>query len=180
MPLPLCQWLGLGPRFWRFWRPPPPPVRGGGAGLCRTRPLDGAPAPCDTRPGPTLRLRPPPPAPPPRGPLCAPHTAAPRPTVRPRPQYCGPHCTSAPSHRRPRWGSRGFNSGGGSSLYKVPTYSTRAGAAPHAPGGARHGGGNRAVTSQPRTGQSASYGDVKSSYGGGRRVGQEGVRECQA
>ena len=28
------------------------------------------------------------------------------------------------------------------------------------------GGGNRAVTSQPRTGQSASYGDVKSSYGG--------------
>ena len=52
------------------------------------------------------------------------------------------------------------------SLYKVPTYSTRAGAAPRAPGGARHGGGNRAVTSQPRTGQSTSYGDVKSSYGG--------------
>jgi hypothetical protein len=48
------------------------------------------------------------------------------------------------------------------SLYKVPTYSTRA--------GARHGGGNRAVTSQPRTGQSTSYGDVKSSYGGGRRL----------
>ena len=37
------------------------------------------------------------------------------------------------------------------SLYKVPTYSTRAGAAPRAPGGARHGGGNRAVNSQPRT-----------------------------
>ena len=52
------------------------------------------------------------------------------------------------------------------SLYRVPTYSTRAGAAPRAPGGARHGGGNRAVTSQPRTGQSTSYGDVKSSYGG--------------
>ena len=52
------------------------------------------------------------------------------------------------------------------SLYKVPTYSTRAGAAPRAPGGARHGGGNRAVTSQSRTGQSTSYGDVKSSYGG--------------
>ena len=52
------------------------------------------------------------------------------------------------------------------SLYKVPTYSTRAGAAPRAPRGARHGGGNRAVTSQPRTGQSTSYGDVKSSYGG--------------
>ena len=52
------------------------------------------------------------------------------------------------------------------SLYKVPTYSTRAGAAPRAPGGARHGGGNRAVTSQPRTGQSTSYGDVESSYGG--------------
>ena len=50
--------------------------------------------------------------------------------------------------------------------YKVPTYSTRAGAAPRVPGGARHGGGNRAVTSQPRTGQSTSYGDVKSSYGG--------------
>ena len=52
------------------------------------------------------------------------------------------------------------------SLYKVPTYSTRAGTAPRAPGGARHGGGNRAVTSQPRTGQSTSYGDVKPSYGG--------------
>ena len=52
------------------------------------------------------------------------------------------------------------------SLYKVPTYSTRAGTAPCAPGGARHGGGNRAVTSQPRTGQSTSYGDVKPSYGG--------------
>ena len=52
------------------------------------------------------------------------------------------------------------------SLYKVPTYSNRAGAAPRAPGGARHGGGNRAVTSQPRTGQSTSYGNVKSSYRG--------------
>ena len=52
------------------------------------------------------------------------------------------------------------------SLYKVPTYSTRAGAVPRAPGGARHGGGNRAMNSQPRTGQSTSYGDVKSSYGG--------------
>ena len=52
------------------------------------------------------------------------------------------------------------------SLYKVPTYSTRAGAVPHAPGGARHGGGNRAVNSQPCTGQSTSYGDVKSSYRG--------------
>ena len=48
------------------------------------------------------------------------------------------------------------------SLYKVPTYSTRAGAAPRAPGGARHGGGNKAVTSQPCTGQSTSYGEVKS------------------
>ena len=37
------------------------------------------------------------------------------------------------------------------------------------------GGGNRAVTSQPRTGQSTSYRDVKPSYGG--RVGQEGVRD---
>ena len=39
-----------------------------------------------------------------------------------------------------------------------------------------HRGGNRAVTSQPHMGQSTSYGDVKSSYGGGRRVGQKGVR----
>ena len=39
------------------------------------------------------------------------------------------------------------------SLYKVPMYSTRAGTAPSAPGGARHGDGNRAVTNQPRTGQ---------------------------
>ena len=45
------------------------------------------------------------------------------------------------------------------SLYKVPTYSTRVGVAPR---------GNRAVTSQPRTGQSTSYGDVKSLYGGRR------------
>ena len=52
------------------------------------------------------------------------------------------------------------------SLYKVPTYSTRAGAAPRAPGGARHGGGNRAVNSQPGTGQSTLCGDLKSSYGG--------------
>ena len=52
------------------------------------------------------------------------------------------------------------------SLYKVPTYSTRAGAAPRAPGGACHGGGNRAVNSRPRTGQFTSYGDAKSSYGG--------------
>ena len=52
------------------------------------------------------------------------------------------------------------------SLYKVFTYSTRAGAAPRAPGGARHGGGNRAVNSQPGTEQSTLYGDVKSSYGG--------------
>ena len=51
-------------------------------------------------------------------------------------------------------------------LYKGPTYSTRSGAAPCAPGGACHGGSNRAVTSQPRMGQSTSYGDVKSSYGG--------------
>ena len=52
------------------------------------------------------------------------------------------------------------------SLYKVPAYSTRAGAAPRAPGGARHGGGNRAGNSQPGTGQSTLYGDMKSSYGG--------------
>ena len=45
-------------------------------------------------------------------------------------------------------------------------YSTRAGAVPHAPGGACHGGGNRAVTSEPRTGQSTSCGDMKSLNGG--------------
>ena len=44
--------------------------------------------------------------------------------------------------------------------------STRVGAVPCTPGGARHGGGNRAVTSQPRTGQSTSYGEVKTAYGG--------------
>ena len=60
------------------------------------------------------------------------------------------------------------------SLYKVPTYSTRAGAAPRAPGGARHRGGNRAMTSQPRTGQSTSYGDVKSLYGGAGRWDRRG------
>ena len=56
--------------------------------------------------------------------------------------------------------------GGVAGVPKVPTYSTRAGAAPRAPGGARHGGGNRAVNSQPHMGQSTLYGDVKSSYGG--------------
>ena len=60
------------------------------------------------------------------------------------------------------------------SLYKVPTYSTRVGTAPRAPGGARHGGGNRAVTSQPRMGQSTSYGDVKPSYGGAGRWDRRG------
>ena len=54
----------------------------------------------------------------------------------------------------------------GGGVHEVPVYSTRAGAVPRAPGGARHGGGNRAVTSQPRTGQSTSYRDVKSVYGG--------------
>ena len=62
------------------------------------------------------------------------------------------------------------------SLYEVPANSTRA-AAPRVLGGARHGGGNRAVTSQPRAGQSTSYGDVKPACGGGRGVGQEGVRK---
>ena len=53
----------------------------------------------------------------------------------------------------------------------------KGGGCARAPGGARHGGGNRAVTSQPRTGQPTSCGDVKSAYGGGRRVGQEWVRK---
>ena len=59
------------------------------------------------------------------------------------------------------------------SLYRVSANSTREGDAPRAPGGARHGGGNRAVTSQPRAGQSTSHGDVESAYGGGKRLGQE-------
>ena len=46
---------------------------------------------------------------------------------------------------------------------KPPPPATRC---PRTPGGACHGGGNRAVTSQPHTGQSTSYGDVKSAYGG--------------
>ena len=88
------------------------------------------------------------------------------------------HCSNHQMRRTPSEPSA--NTPPPPSLYKVPTYSTRAGAAPRALGGARHGGGNRAVTSQPRTGQSMSYGDVKSLYGGGgggRRVGQEGVRD---
>ena len=51
------------------------------------------------------------------------------------------------------------------SLHEVPATPARVGAAPCTPGGARHGGGNRVVTSQPRTGQSTSCGDVKSSCG---------------
>ena len=58
------------------------------------------------------------------------------------------------------------------SLYKVRTYSTRCA---RVPGGACHGGGNRAVTSQPRTGQSTSYGNVKSLY---RGAGGWDRREC--
>ena len=61
------------------------------------------------------------------------------------------------------------------SLYKVPAYSTRAGAAPCTPGGARHGGGNRAVTSQSRT--ATSYGDMNSAYREGRQVGHKWVRK---
>ena len=60
------------------------------------------------------------------------------------------------------------------SLYKVPMNFTRAGAAPRAPGGARHRAGNRAVTSQQRAGQSMSYGDVKSAYGGAGRWDRRG------
>ena len=62
---------------------------------------------------------------------------------------------SVPMGYRPRLsGDRDLLLGGGG------------GAVPRAPGGACHEGGNRAVTSQPRMGQSTSYGDVKSSYGG--------------
>ena len=62
------------------------------------------------------------------------------------------------------------------SLHELPANSTRAWAVPRAPGGACHGGGNRAVTSPPGVGQSTSCSDVKSSFGGGRWVGQEWVR----
>ena len=81
------------------------------------------------------------------------------------------HCNNHQMRRTPREPSANTPP---PSLYKVPTYSTRAGTAPRAPGGARHWSGNRAVTSQPRTGQSMSYGDL---VRGGRRVGQEGVRD---
>ena len=58
----------------------------------------------------------------------------------------------------------------------VPANSTKAGVVPREPGGARHRGGNRAVTSLLRAGQSTLCGDVKSLCGGGgRRVGQEWV-----
>ena len=73
------------------------------------------------------------------------------------------HCSSHQMRRTPSEPSANTPP---PSLYKVPTYSTRAGATPRAPGGARHGSGNKAVTSQPRTGQSTSYGDVKPLYGG--------------
>ena len=58
---------------------------------------------------------------------------------------------------------RAINKQAPPSLYEVPANSTRAGAAPRTLRGARHGGGNRAMTSQPHMGQSTSYGDVKSS-----------------
>ena len=48
-------------------------------------------------------------------------------------------------------------------------YSTRAGAVPRAPGGARHGGSNRAVTSQPCRREPRVQ--------GGRRVGQVWMRD---
>ena len=74
------------------------------------------------------------------------------------------HCSNHQMRRMPSEPSA--NKRPPPSLYEVPAYSTKAGAAPRAPGGACHGGGNRAVTSQPRTGQSTSNGDVKSAYGG--------------
>ena len=75
-------------------------------------------------------------------------------------------CEHCSNHQMRRTPSEPSASTPPPSLYKVPTYSTRAGAAPRAPGGACHGGGNRAVTSQPRTGLSTSYGNVKSLHGG--------------
>ena len=70
---------------------------------------------------------------------------------------------------------RAINKQSPPSLYEVHANSTMAGAMPRAPGGARHGGGNGAVTSQPRAGRSTSYGDMKSMYGGGGQAGGTGV-----
>ena len=61
----------------------------------------------------------------------------------------GEHCSN---HQMQRTPERAMSKHLPPSLYKVPTYSTRVGAAPRAPGGARHGGGNKAVTSQLRKG----------------------------
>ena len=57
---------------------------------------------------------------------------------------------------------------------KCPLTPQGRGLRPARRGGARHGGGNRAVTSQPRTGQSTSYRDVKSLYGGAGRWDRTG------
>ena len=83
-------------------------------------------------------------------------------------------CKHCSNHQMRRTPSKPSANSPPPSPYKVHTYSTRAGAAPRAPGGARHGGGNRAVTSQLRTGQSTPYGDVKSSYGGAGRSDRSG------
>ena len=107
----------------------------------------------------------------------------PRPGGGPPPQPPPPHRPSLnpppPMPPPPPWGPSAHFYWGGESRTKArrrPTrvYSTRAGTAPRPPGGAHHGGGNRAVTSQPRTGQSMSYGDVKPSYMGGQAGGTGG------
>ena len=74
---------------------------------------------------------------------------------RPAPLFPGPQ--GGPAHGlHPRfvvaeiWADKDRGGGGG--------------AAPLAPGAARHRGGNRAVTSQSRAGQSTLHGDVNSAY----------------
>ena len=103
----------------------------------------------------------------PIGHRAAPHTAVRRAPIGHTTIHKGTmRCEHCSNHQMLRTPSEPSANTPPPSLYKVPTYSIRAGAAPRAPGGARHGGGNRAVTSQPRTGQSTSYADVKSLYGG--------------
>ena len=58
-------------------------------------------------------------------------------------------CEHCSNHQMRRTPSESSANKPAPSLYAVPENSTRAGAVPRAPGGARHGGGNRAVTSQP-------------------------------
>ena len=83
------------------------------------------------------------------------------------------HCSNHQMRRRPREPSANTHTPplplqGAHVLHKGGNCAPRAGRCPP-------WGGNRAVTSQPRTGQSTLYGDVKPSYG---RAGVWDRREC--